>query len=417
MTTKLFASSTGKLFRCALILVLSLLFSVQSFPQNSTSTKNKVPQEDPVIPADVFADGDLLTNASPETRAATICIPGLGGRVFSTGAFVQIIVQEPEADFTSQIKIFSPGPVRTLASSRDVGRVVNLGTFPEGTELVFGITVRETGQTFKMGPGTRNPDRVPHAIIECLGGGNANVNFEDKANSDSLDYNDVRFQIRQIPPSALQVSFRPPFQFFNGCNDSREIGEASTNLFSRPQTGDLHLGVQATFVGEAFGRAGAGVVYVPTFSGPVKIKAFVSIGPPSADAIYALDPGIFPEKAVVALRSDVYVKLDGAGPHIDRFRSADLNTLIPGTRDLVRLFPRLARLIAFLPELGASSHIYHPAELYIAELTTNVISGQPVRICGGLQSSALISSVPLPILAGVSARYEAKLVKILIEPQ
>jgi hypothetical protein len=403
------SSRTAKLIHAAIAVSLVLLFATPVYPQNPAA------QEDPVIPEDVFAENDALTSASVEARAATVCIPGLGGRVFSTGAFVQIVVQEPFADFTSQIKLFAPGPVRTLASSRDVGRVINLGTFPAGTELVFGITVQETRTTFKMGPGARNPDRVPHAIVECLGDGNANVGFEDKVNSDSLDYNDVRFQIRQIPPSAAQVTFKPPFQFFNGCTDSREFGESSVTTFSRPVNGDLRLTIQTTFVGEAFGRTGAGVTYVPDFSGPITIKSFVSIGPPSADALYSLDPGLVPTGAVLALNSDVFVKLDGSPPGLDRFRMANINTLKPGAQDILRFFPKLAPIIRFLPNLAANSHIYRPAELYVARLDTIATQGQPIRICGGLQSSAV--SVGVPILSAISAKYDAKLLRIVIEPR
>lgn len=402
---------TANLVHAAITLSLVLLFVTPVYSQNPTGN------EDPVIPADVFADEDALTSASLEARAATVCVPGLGGRVFATGALVQIVVQEPFADFTSQIKLFAPGPIRTLASSREVGRVVTLGTFPAGTELVFGITVRETGVTFKMGPGSRNPDRVAHAVVECLGDGNANVSFEDKLNSDDLDYNDVRFQIRQVAPSAAQVTFRPPYQFFNGCTDSREIGEASVNLWSRPRTGELHLALQTTFIGGAFGRSGVGVTYVPEFSGPARIRALVSIGPPSSDALYALNPAILPSGAVLALNSDVFVKLDVAPPAIDRFRSASINTLNPSGRDILRFFPRLARFLPFLPSLQANTHVYRPAEVYVAQLDTTVTAGQPVRICGGLQSSALSAGLPFPLFAAVSARYEASLLMIVVEPR
>jgi hypothetical protein len=46
-----------------------------------------------------------------------------------------------------------PRPPRRLATNRDVGTVVQLGIFPAGVELIFGIKVLNTGGTFKMGPG------------------------------------------------------------------------------------------------------------------------------------------------------------------------------------------------------------------------------------------------------------------------
>jgi hypothetical protein len=45
------------------------------------------------------------------------------------------------------------GSPRRLATNRDVGTVVQLGIFPAGVELIFGIKVLNTGDTFKMGPG------------------------------------------------------------------------------------------------------------------------------------------------------------------------------------------------------------------------------------------------------------------------
>ncbi len=399
------------------VLVILIILSLSGGTYSQTIIQRQSPAEDPVTPSDVFADDDVMTNLSAQAVAPGACIPGLGGRVFASGDFVQIVVLEPFADFTSQIMIFSPGPVRTLASSRDLGRVVSLGTFPRGTELVFGIRVNETGTIFKLGPGFRNPDGQPHAVVQCSSDGSAIVGFEDKINSDSLDYNNVRFQILQTPPSLAQITFTPPFQFFNGCTSSREFGESSVNLFSRPTTGDLHLGVQTTFIGEAFGRTGAGVVYVPTFSGPVRIRSFVSVTPPSADALYALDVGGLPQEAVIALNSDVFVHVDGFAPSVNRFRSANINSLAPATQDIVRLFPSLARFVRFLPTLEANSHIYRPAELYLAEFDTNVIAGQPLRICGGLQSSALATSLPVPLFAAILARYEAKLLRIVVEPK
>jgi hypothetical protein len=46
-----------------------------------------------------------------------------------------------------------PGQPRRLATNRDVGTVVQLGIFPAGVELISGIKVLNTGDTFKIGPG------------------------------------------------------------------------------------------------------------------------------------------------------------------------------------------------------------------------------------------------------------------------
>src|SRR4249919_879549 len=61
----------------------------------------------------------------------------LGGQLFSSGARVEVQVLPASAGFTSELWLFSPGPARRLATNRDVGLVVDLGTFPTGVELVF----------------------------------------------------------------------------------------------------------------------------------------------------------------------------------------------------------------------------------------------------------------------------------------
>ena len=89
--------------------------------------------------------------------------PVLGGQLFATGNDVQVQVMPASAGFTSELWLFEPiGSRRRIATNRDVGLVVDLGTFPQGTELVFGIHVLNTGDDFRMGPGSRNADGQIH---------------------------------------------------------------------------------------------------------------------------------------------------------------------------------------------------------------------------------------------------------------
>lgn len=212
-----------------------------------------------------------------------------------------------------------------------------------------------------------------------------------------------------VVPARGQAEFRPPFKFFDTCQSSTKVGEGSVNYWSRPTTGDMHLGVQTTWVGQVFGRTGAGVTYVPTFSGPVRIKAFVSVNAGSADAAYAAGP------SVVALNSDVYVKLDGRSPATFRFRGASQNTLRYGLADVVkRLFPELSRPLSALTFLNSDAKSYTQSALYIAQLDTVATKNIPMRICGGVQSNTLSANL-FPLLSGVSARYEARLLKLTVE--
>jgi len=147
----------------------------------------------------------------PVVCQPTNCQSGLGGRFFTTGGLVEVEILPAEADFTNFIDMFAPAPT-DIGDNHEPGKVVALGAFPAGTELVFGIIVRETGFIFKMGPGSRNPDGVPHAFVQCLGDGIANVGFEDKVNSDDPDFDDAVIQIRVNPNpahSAIQT-FQSP---------------------------------------------------------------------------------------------------------------------------------------------------------------------------------------------------------------
>ena len=57
-----------------------------------------------------------------------------------------------------------------------------------------------------MGPGSRNLDGIPHAGVDFLSPGVANVGFEDIFGGGDLDYNDNVFQFRgSIAPTAAPV--------------------------------------------------------------------------------------------------------------------------------------------------------------------------------------------------------------------
>ena len=136
--------------------------------------------------------GLLPATTPPATQAAD----GLGGQLFATGGEVEVQVLPASAGFTSELWLFEPAPARRIATNRDVGLVVNLGTFPAGVELVFGIRVLNTGNEFRMGPGTRNPDGIPHAVVTFLDPTRARVGFEDLYGGGDRDYDDNVFEFR-----------------------------------------------------------------------------------------------------------------------------------------------------------------------------------------------------------------------------
>ena len=124
-------------------------------------------------------------------------IDGFGGQLFANGEAVRVIVEAPTADFTSDIRLVKPQrKARLIASNRDVGAVVNLGNFFAGEELVFAIAVRETGERYENGPASRNPDRIVHASVQCLGQREARVLFEDRNGGGDFDFNDAIIKVR-----------------------------------------------------------------------------------------------------------------------------------------------------------------------------------------------------------------------------
>jgi hypothetical protein len=142
---------------------------------------------------------------------------GVGGQLFATGGTVELDVRPATAGFTSELFLQnedgSRGP--TLALNTDVGRHVEIGPFPAGRELVFGIFVRNTGQTFLMGPGTRNADGIPHAAVTAVGERVFDVGFEDVQGGGDRDYDDNVFRFTgnlapNRPPVADDQSLTTP---------------------------------------------------------------------------------------------------------------------------------------------------------------------------------------------------------------
>lgn len=127
-----------------------------------------------------------------------------GGQLFSTGGDVLIQVMPSQAKLTSELHLFSPVH-RYLATNRDSGGVINLGQFEAGSELVFGIWVRDTGHTFLMGPSSRNPDGLSHASIYCVRPGAAVVEFRDIWGEDSQDLERLLGEFEE----AIAVSTQP----------------------------------------------------------------------------------------------------------------------------------------------------------------------------------------------------------------
>jgi hypothetical protein len=157
-----------------------------------------------VVPATLrkfraIATGTLaaaLVMITPEVSAAPI----IGGQLYWTGGDVTVTVQASTAGYTSDLTLFSADPDLVIANNKQtVGTVATIGAASIGLnhhigdELIFGIFVRDTLDTFLMGAGTRNADLLEHATVDDLGGGLFRVGFEDLLGGGDLDYDDNVF--------------------------------------------------------------------------------------------------------------------------------------------------------------------------------------------------------------------------------
>jgi len=137
-------------------------------------------------------------------HATATAAPILGQQIYYGGGDVQVTVLPYSAAYTSQLILFSTPSPLVIANSSQVGQVVNLGNLAAlygitpGSELIFGILVLNTGNTFKMGPGGRNPDGVEHVMVDYSEGASGDIallGFEDLFGGGDRDYNDAYFQL------------------------------------------------------------------------------------------------------------------------------------------------------------------------------------------------------------------------------
>jgi hypothetical protein len=130
--------------------------------------------------------------------------PVVGQQLFYEGGNVTVTVLPYEAAYTSNLYLFSSGGPVLIANSSQVGTVVNLGNLATlygihaGDELIFGIFVLNTGNTFVMGPGSRNLDGIEHTSVDYSEGSSsdlATLGFEDLFGGGDRDYNDAMFRL------------------------------------------------------------------------------------------------------------------------------------------------------------------------------------------------------------------------------
>jgi len=94
----------------------------------------------------------LLVSAPP-TSGQTGCQPGVGGHLFATGGDVEVEMLARGGDYTIELHLMSPGQQRFIAVNSEVGKIVKLGSFTAGTQLIFGVFIRDTQKDLYDGLG------------------------------------------------------------------------------------------------------------------------------------------------------------------------------------------------------------------------------------------------------------------------
>jgi hypothetical protein len=106
------------------------------------------------------------------------------------------------ASYSDNLFLQSPGgPSGVLFNNHTTpfGTTIDLGYFTAGTELVFGLYVNNTGNTFFTGDPSRNSDGISHAgILTTLPGIGLIVGFEDLLGGGDRDYNDLIFGFKNL---------------------------------------------------------------------------------------------------------------------------------------------------------------------------------------------------------------------------
>ncbi|MCL6592061.1 MAG: carbohydrate binding domain-containing protein [Firmicutes bacterium] len=112
--------------------------------------------------------------------------------VLSEDSDVKVQFHGGTAGYTSEVWAISPQrQLLFIGNYSPSGQTINLGRFNAGTELIFGIYVRNTGYTYLTGPGSRNPDGQVHSAIWDVGYQVWGIGFEDLYGGGDRDFDDI----------------------------------------------------------------------------------------------------------------------------------------------------------------------------------------------------------------------------------
>ena len=125
--------------------------------------------------------------------------PVLGGQVYTSGGNISVEILGGSAGHFSKIYLDNSGvPGGSLVGNNQtmLGHVEAISGLTPHQELIFRIDNTTSGQTFFIGPASRNGDNFIHATVDWdFVPGKALIEFEDLLNGGDQDYNDIRFLV------------------------------------------------------------------------------------------------------------------------------------------------------------------------------------------------------------------------------
>jgi hypothetical protein len=127
--------------------------------------------------------------------------PILGQSLIATGGDVVVTFVSNGAGYTSELYLDGPAGDGLGSLFNNVttplSTSLNLGSFLAGTELVFRLEVRYTGNRFYSGDGSRNADGIAHTLVTNTPD-QIRVGFEDLFGGGDFDYNDLVFAFSNV---------------------------------------------------------------------------------------------------------------------------------------------------------------------------------------------------------------------------
>jgi len=200
-----------------LTLVLVMLAAGCTNPDYALGGKGHHDGDDSGTGFDADADSGDYDSAADDTAAVPVgdgdCYdpgtaydmqPAAGLVVTQSNIGFDLAFMGSSAGYTSELWLWAPEQVWVgTGHETDAGNTVSVGTYAEGTELMFAIVVTDTGDTFYSGPSTRNVDGFDHAAITYAGDCRWVVGFEDQLGGGDQDFNDIQLTI--AGPLELQL--------------------------------------------------------------------------------------------------------------------------------------------------------------------------------------------------------------------